>query len=158
MEKEKPWLKTRLIIEIAGFPDTHVNETLKLVAQKFGENSKEIRVLNKIVREAQKVSMTKDKPIEESKFFSGFIEIEAEVKSFADIVGIIFDWMPSSIEIAEPETIEENVQSINGLLNDLCARLHHYDAVIKKMKAKNVVLTKELKLHKPEDSSSKETD
>ena len=48
MEKEKPWLKTRLIIEIAGFPDTHVNETLKLVAQKFGENSKEIIYVGKI--------------------------------------------------------------------------------------------------------------
>lgn len=150
MNKEiKPELKTRLIIEVIGFPEEHINETLKLISEKFGDDVKEIKVTKKAVREAQKISIDPKKPAEESKFFSGFVEIEAGVANIETLTGIIFDWMPASIEIIEPETTTEKTADINHFLNDLCARLHQYDSGIKTLKAQNAILNKELKLHKP---------
>ena len=148
-KSEKPWLMTKLIIEIAGFPESHVNDTLKLVSEKFGENVKEIKVRSRVIQDAQKITLDPKKSLEESKFFSGFIEFEADVADLITMVGIIFDWMPASIEVIEPETTIETSANINGFLNDLCARLHQYDSKIKALKAHNVILNRELNLHKP---------
>ena len=148
-KSEKPKLRTRLIIEVVGFPEEHINDTLKLISEKFGEGIKEINVIRKSSREAHKISIDPKKPVEESKFFSGFVEIEADVAHIAALFGIVFDWMPASIEIAEPELTTEKISDINSILNDLCARLHQYDSVTKTLRAHNAILSKELKLHKP---------
>lgn len=151
MEKtEKPWLKTRLIVEIVGSPEEHVCETLNLIAEKFGDGVKEIRVTKTQISDARKISIDPKKSAEESKFFSGFVEFEADVADIETMTGIIFDWMPASIEIVEPETTTEKIEDVNHFLNDLCARLHQYDSTIKLLKARTAILSKKLKLHKPE--------
>jgi len=154
MEKsEKSWFKTRFILEIVGFPEEHINDTLKLISGKFGEGVKEIRVNKKTIRDAKKISIDSKKPIEESKFFAGFIEIEADVANLVTLTGIIFDWMPASIEIMSPDSVIEDKVHANELLNDLCGRLHQYDQITKMLKAQNAILSKELKLHKPSNDS-----
>lgn len=148
-KSEKPWLQTRLIIEILGFPESHINDTLKLISEKFGAGIKEIKVKRKAMREGKKISIDPKKPTEESKFFSGFVEIEADVANIDAITGIIFDWMPASIEIVEPEMTTEKTGDLNRFLNDLCARLHQYDSLIKTLKAQNAILEKKLSLFQP---------
>ena len=149
-KSEKPWLNTRLIVEVLGFPEEHINDTLKLISEKFGIDVKEIKVKKKSIRDAKKVSIDPKKPSEESKFFSGFVEFEADVATIEALTGIVFDWMPASIEIVEPEMTTEKTIDLNRFLNDLCARLHQYDSLIKTLKAQNAILEKELSLHKPE--------
>ena len=138
----QPWLKTRLIIEIAGFPKEHVDKALELTAENFGKGDKSVKVKNKKIRDAQQVKIG---AIEKTKTYSGFVELEADVENLSTLIGLIFDWMPSSVEIIEPENITETVRELNGVLNDLAGRLHQYDAVVKKLKAKTVLLTKKLK-------------
>ena len=42
--------------------------------------------------------------------------------------------MPSSIEIIEPSSLKIKIEDANALANDLAARLHQYDALLKKFK------------------------
>ena len=51
--------------------------------------------------------------------------------------------MPSSIEILGPSELKIDNLSMNGLLNDLIARLHRYDMFLKNLHAENIVLKQE---------------
>lgn len=147
-EKEKPWLKARMIIEIAGFPKEHVDKAITATAENFAKETKQVKVTNKKIRDAQSVKIGN---IEKTKMFSGFVEIEADIQDISTLIGLIFDWMPSSVEIIEPEKTAENTRELSNVLNDLAGRLHLYDSAVKKLKAKTVILTRELaKYKKPE--------
>lgn len=136
MTEVQRWLKTRLIVEVAGFPKEHIENTIVLLGEKFAENNPDVKVIKKMVREPVQ--------IKDSKIWSGFIEFHCEIKTISTLVGLIFDYMPSSVEIIEPESITEDIQGLNGILNDLAARLHQYDATIKTMKAQTTILGREL--------------
>ncbi|MEM2874382.1 MAG: hypothetical protein QW063_02995 [Candidatus Nanoarchaeia archaeon] len=137
-EAQEKWLKTRLIIEIAGSPKEHVDKTLLLLGEKFGEGDPEIKVTKRSVKEPTKIEKSKD-------LWSGFIEFEADVKYLSTLIGIIFDYLPSSVEILEPEEFVTQTPYINGILNDLAAKMHQYDATIKMLKAEIALLRKKLK-------------
>ncbi len=136
MAEEHKWLKTRLIVEVAGFPKEHIEHTIVLLGEKFAENNSSVKVTKRMVREPQQ--------IKDSKIWSGFVEFHCEIKDVSTLIGLIFDYMPSSVEILEPETVTEDTPDLNGILNDLAARLHQYDATIKTMKAQTTVLGREL--------------
>jgi len=145
-EQEKPWIKTRMIVEIAGFPKEHIDDALNRTSENFAKESKQVKVTDKKIREAQHVEIGE---IKDTKIFSGFVEFRAEVETFSTLVGLVFDWMPSSVEIIEPEKIAENTRELNNVLNDLAGKLHQYDAAVKKLKARTIILTKELAKYKP---------
>jgi hypothetical protein len=73
-------------------------------------------------------------------FWSSFTELEIEVKDIGKLVDISFDYMPSSIEILEPERIEVDMKYMGDFINDLLARLHRYDMLIKNFYAENKLL------------------
>jgi len=129
------YLRVKLIVEIAGFPEEHVNHTLNLVKEKILE-VKNVELLKANIREAKKMS---------ERMWSGFVEIEILVDRLASLIGICFDFLPSSIEIIEPETIPEDSGYLSDVLNDLAAKLHHYDAVAKMLRAKLALKEKESK-------------
>ena len=129
------YLRTKLIIEIAGFPEEHVNHTLNLIKEKLLELNGVESVKTKI-REAKKIS---------ERMWSGFVEIEILVDKLSSLLGICFDFMPSSVEIIEPETITEDSGYLSDVINDLAAKLHHYDAVAKMLRAKLALKEKESK-------------
>jgi hypothetical protein len=52
--------------------------------------------------------------------------------------------MPSSIEILEPEKIGGTREPLTNLLNDLIARLHQYDMLLKNLHAENLMLKKKV--------------
>ena len=52
--------------------------------------------------------------------------------------------MPSSIENLEPENFAIKANNLNDLLNDLLARLHKYDMLLKNFNAENSLLKKKL--------------
>jgi len=157
MDEQKPWIKTKMIIEVAGFPKEHIDAALNKVSENFGKETKKIKVNNTKVKESQQVKIGN---IEKTKLFSGFVDLDFDVEDFSTLVGLMFDWMPSSVEIIEPEKITDNIQELNGVLNDLAGRLHQYDAAVKQLRAKTVLLTRELAKYKtPEskDSAAPET-
>jgi len=129
------YLRVKIIIEIAGFPREHIEKTMGLLEETI--KKERIEVIKSSIREPKQVS---------EKIWSSFIELEFLVENLSLLMGLIYDYMPSSVEIIEPEgEIKEDSQAIAELLNDLIAKLHGYSAAIKKMNAENVILQRELK-------------
>ena len=125
-------LNVRFIIEIAGYPKEHIEETMKGVVEKL---KKEKKVVNFKIFEAE----------QKEKLFSTFSEIEIDVEDFDELMGICFDYMPSSVEILKPDKFNLESKDFENFINDLLAKLHQYDMIIKNLKAQNMVLNKELR-------------
>ncbi|MEK6923113.1 MAG: hypothetical protein AABW84_00230 [Nanoarchaeota archaeon] len=133
---ELPLIKARIIIEVAGWPEEHITSTLNLVKEKFGGENVGIAVKKATIREPKKIS---------DRAYSGFVEFEFTAKRMTDLVGVVFDWMPSSVEIIEPVDLLDTNANFSDLLNDLSAKLHQYDALIKKLKSANILLQRDVK-------------
>ena len=58
---------------------------------------------------------------------------EEEFNNFKKLTDFCFNFMPSSIEIIEPETNKLSSGSIEEMLNDVLAKLHQYDMALKRM-------------------------
>src|SRR3989344_5644801 len=79
-----------------------------------------------------------------NKIKEGFEVSKLEIK-FEDINTITvfcFEYMPSSIEIIEPEELRFKSTEVAGFLNDVLARLHEYDMVVKNLQAEKIVMKK----------------
>jgi hypothetical protein len=125
---------SRVIIEIIGAPKEHVDDTLSKVEDQVKQEI-DRKVIKSKIFQAEKM---KDKP-----FFSGFIESEIDFKNFDKLMGFCFDFMPSSVEILEPHLFNVPVNDLNNMLNDLIAKLHQYDMVVKNLRAENILMIKE---------------
>lgn len=125
----------KIIMEILGAPKEHVEDTMKLVGEKMKKRE------NTRVIEYEEFP---PEPVKDQPFFSSFSEAELEFKDIEDVVGFCFDFMPSSIEFVQPTDMRLNASEINSLLNDLLARLHQYDMVLKNVHAQNTLMKREL--------------
>lgn len=128
---EQTKILANIIIEIAGKPKEHVEKTLKLVVDKIKEN-KDLNVKN----------ANFEKPKEIENLFSAFAEIEAEFKNLSVLLGICFDYMPSSIEIIEPTELKLKAPNFTDFLNDLQSRLHNIDLKLKAVVQQNEILNR----------------
>ena len=127
-------IKVRVIIEILGSPKKHVEETINKVVKKIETEETDIKLLNGKSYEATEVK----------GLWSTFAELELEFNKLYDLIGFSFDYMPSVIEILEPEKMNIEMGDVNELLNDLLAKLHNYDMVTKNLSAENIVLKRQL--------------
>ena len=123
---EKGYLHFNSIIEVLGKPKEHIEETIKAYVEKIKTN-KNFIILNEKFSEA--------KPVE-GNLFNVFVELEALAKNTEELVFFCFDYMPSSIEIIEPEEIVYKNREFAGFLNDLQARLHGIDMALNNIKQK----------------------
>ncbi len=126
-------IKSRIIIEILGSPVEHVEKVMNDVMAEIGKI--EINILKKEVSEPKKVE----------KFYSCFAEIEFRCNGLEKLLDVCFDFMPSIVEIIEPEEFRFDPKVLEDFLNDLLARLHRNSMVIRNLHAENVLMKKELK-------------
>ena len=104
---------TRVIIEIIGKPKEHIEKALKIVVDKIKEQ-KDIKVVEEKLFDAEK----------QEEMFSTFAELGVLFMDIETLVGFCFDFMPSSVEILDPEKLNFNSNEFAGLINDLLAKLH----------------------------------
>jgi len=104
---------TRVIIEIVGKPKEHVDKALRVVIDNIKEQ-KSIEIIEKKLFNAEK----------QGEMFSAFSELGILFKNMQALIGFCFDFMPSSIEILDPEKLSFNSNNFAGLTNDLLAKLH----------------------------------
>ena len=128
-------IKAKIISEVLGSPQEHVDKTLNLLLEKIKE-VKDLRAANWKVFEAQKIE---DKPL-----FTGFLEYEISVETIEHLVGFCFDFMPSSIEIIEPDEFQIPATDTGNILNDLLARLHQNDMFLRNVVAELTKMKKVL--------------
>ena len=112
-----------MIVEIAGRPAEHVLETLKAHIGQL-KNYKDINYISESFSEPKRLEA-------EQEIYTSFAEIEFEAESFLRIMDIVFDFMPSSIEILEPSELNLNLSDATTFLNNLAGRLHRYDEIAK---------------------------
>ncbi len=120
---DKGSLLCRAICEILGKPKEYVEETAQLLVQKAQELP-EAQLLEVEVMEA--IPQGK-----EGTVFSTFAEMQILFKNTKALMSFCFDFMPSSLELIEPEKIVMTNDIFASWLNELQGRLHQVDMVAK---------------------------
>jgi len=127
-----------IILEIVGAPKEHVDNTLKTVLDKI-KDEKGIKIINQEIGSAENMELGEVKNL-----YSAFVELEIEFSNVMRLLNFCFDFMPSSVEILEPENLNLDVGKLSSFLNDLLAQLHRYDMALKNVNAKTILLQREL--------------
>ncbi|MCL6500558.1 MAG: hypothetical protein K6T16_00805 [Candidatus Pacearchaeota archaeon] len=145
----KGWLHAHLIFEVLGKPAEHVEKAIELLVSKLGEE-KNLEIIGKNIHKPRAVEKTE-------KVFTCFAEVELVVQSFSRLIELIFDYMPASIEITEPTSLNFKVEDANALINDLATRLHQYDLLSKRLKIERDILLKKLSEEMGKQKGKEET-
>ncbi|MFH0868204.1 MAG: hypothetical protein V1831_02740 [Candidatus Woesearchaeota archaeon] len=130
---EEMHIRCKIIIEVLGKPKEHVEKTLKMYIDHI-KNDSDLIVLKSEFSEAE----------EKEKLWAAFAELEMVIKGIQKLIAFCFDYMPSSIEIIKPEEFSMKKSVIEDLLNDLQARLHTVDMIVKNQKNENEFLKKNM--------------
>ena len=118
----------RAVIEIIGRPQEHVEASLREYLEQLKKN-KSYQVVQEEVAPAKKQ--------EKEEFWSAFAELEIRVAKVEDLTAFCFDYMPSMVEIVEPEKLNLSDAHLTLLFNDLQTKLHQVDMVAKQTKMEN---------------------
>ncbi len=130
---EQTHIRCKVIIEVLGKPKGHVEDSIRDYVEKIKKDS-ELIVMNADFSEAA----------EKKGLWAVFVELDMVVKGIQKLIGFCFDYMPSSIEITKPEEFIVKKSTVENLINDLQARLHNVDMIVKKQKNENTFLKKNL--------------
>jgi hypothetical protein len=122
---DRGYIRCSSIIEMMGAPKEYLTKTLKSYMEKLKQNN------NILIIEERYA-----KPKKQEKLFTTFVEIEFLAKDASELAFFCFDYMPSSIEIIEPEKFTYQAPDFAAFFNDMVARLHRLDTHIKTMKAR----------------------
>jgi hypothetical protein len=125
-----------MIIEVAGRPPEYLENSLKLHLDKLN-HIKDVKVISSKMAEPRLVETEKE-------IYTCFGEVEVEVIGFSKIMDLVFEFMPSSIEIINPSEIEFNCQEATMFVNDMAGRLHKYDEIAKIARMQIQNLTQQL--------------
>ena len=123
---ESNHIRCRTIIEVLGKPMNHVEDSLKRYVDHIKEDS-ELVIINEHFSDIG----------EQGELWSGFVELELVIKGTKKLIGFCFEYMPSSIEVIKPEHFSMTNPELSNFLNDLQARLHDVDMIVKQQKAEN---------------------
>ena len=135
---DKGFFHARVIIEVVGAPKEHVDNTLQLFTHKIKQDEERYIITKEDFEEAEKDG--------EEKFFTGFAELEILMKDFRALFEFCLDYMPSSIEIMEPEAFKFTANDYNVFINELLA-LHNKSTKLPRHKSKPKALPKNVTLN-----------
>lgn len=130
---DQGWIRCNIVVEVLGKPADYLDEVLKKTVEHL-EKAKDLEVINKKFYEPT--------PIE--NMFSTFTELEMLFKDMKTLSKFVFEFMPSNIEIIEPNNIKFDLNSANEFINILAARMHQFDAIAKRVGFENKILRAKL--------------
>jgi len=137
----------RAIIEVLGYPEEHVNAVSKNVLEKL-KTEQGIKVIKDTLNSAEKVK---------DIIFSSFIEVEIKANDFQRLIIFCYDYLPSTLEILDSDKIVMPTREFSHGLNELLAKLHHYNLVMNNLLTENNELKEKINSgNKTEDSVEKE--
>jgi hypothetical protein len=143
-------IRAIMIIEIAGRPPEHIKQALEKHTEQL-KNLKDVRLISNKISKPKRLES-------EQEMYTCFAEIEIETESFLRLTEIMFDFMPSSIEIIEPNEVKMNMQQATMFLNNLTGRLHRYDEIAKIANIQNQQLLTKLRQLEQGNISEKRED
>ena len=112
-----------MIIEVMGRPENFLIETLEDLSKQISEE-KGVKLISKKINEPHLVKDQKD-------LFTSFAEVEVEVEDAITVSGLMFKYMPSHIEIIEPENFVFKNFEFSEMLTEITRRIHKYEELVK---------------------------
>jgi hypothetical protein len=135
-------IRANLILEILGRPSGHVKEALAGLVAKLG-SEKGVKILDKQLHDII--------PVEGSdSLFTTFAEVQLEFDAIENYLATLFGYMPSNVEIIQPERFTLTNAQLNELGGMLIQRLHNYEAIAKRVLTEREFILGELKKSAPE--------
>ncbi len=128
MAKGTDMIKFRAILEVLGAPKEHVEKSISLFVDNI-KKSEDYTVLSDEIHPVEDA--------QEKDMFVTFAELEIETERLGNIANFCFDFMPSSIEIIEPERLTYLASDLSNFFNDLQAKLHDLDMTVKQFRVQN---------------------
>jgi hypothetical protein len=129
-------MKVRTVVEMAGYPENHVNETmLKIIENLKAEVG--IRVVNEQIAEAHLVK----------ELYSAFVEFEMEVDTFDRLINFCNNYMPSSIEILDANEVKLSVEEFRKGMNDMLSTMHKNHMIAFNLQQKLIMREQQLGLY-----------
>jgi hypothetical protein len=132
-------IRAMFIFEIMGMPPEHIKKTLEEFVDKLGEN-KGIEIIRKKVHEPKIIEEGKSKG-----FYTTFEEVELYVDNLNLLFNIIFNMLPSHVEVFEPDELKLDNFELASLLSDLTVKMHKYDEISKMLMLENNNLINKIK-------------
>ena len=123
----------RTVIEVLGKPKEHVEKTMQQVINKL-KDTKDLELLEQDLGEAKEVE----------GIWGTFVDIKLSFRDVNKIIEYCFAFLPSSIEILEPDNLKLDQKNLSLWFNDILTALHKYDLALKKLIAENRVLKRKL--------------
>lgn len=132
-EPEEPLsgIRVKAVIELLGAPKDYVKKTINAYVEKIGKE-KGLKIVQSYVAEVE----------QKEKMFATFAELELIFSNPQKIIDFCFDYMPSSVEVIEPEQLTFEARVLTNMLSDMQARMHAIDMKLKNLIAENKVLSK----------------
>ncbi|MCK4589307.1 MAG: hypothetical protein KAT77_02610 [Nanoarchaeota archaeon] len=141
---EEGWIQARIVLEIIGKPKGHVEKTMQDYVEKI-KKEKDLEVLHVDINEVQKqeTGAKDEKMVKE--MWATFAELEILFKNLPRVTYFCFEYMPSSIEIIEPQNLQVNGNDLTSFFTDLQMRLHEIDMIAKQQKSQTMFWESQIK-------------
>ena len=121
---EQGWLRIWLVFELLAVSEAKANEAMQEHIKKL-DNDSRIKVYKKQLSDIKKI----EKPLKGVKEgFSLTADIELVVQNFDNIVQIVLEYGPSSIEVLDPKNIKMGMGEAQGVLNSISQMMHRFAA------------------------------
>ncbi len=127
---EQQPIVARCIVEILGAPKEYIAKALQDHVDKVKNDGLDIQI--------EKYA----EPVPSGKLFTQFVELQISFKDTGELLDFCFDSMPSTVEIMSPEKLELDMAFFEDFVNDLQAKLHQTDMMLKSLQAQKQVLDK----------------
>jgi hypothetical protein len=127
---DKGWIRTKVIFEVVGNPQKHVEESLQSYMENIKTDS-QVKVLDEYSEPAEEV---------EDGLFSMFTEAECLVDGLNKLTWICFNFSPASVEIMEPANFEYHASDLQNWINDFLAKLHEVSQMSQQVQSQNKLL------------------
>ena len=137
-----------MIIEILGKPPEYIKKALSDLIDKLSKEQG-VTLINKKIAEPKEVD-------KENGIFSSFAEIEIAVNDIRILTVLLFNYMPSHVELINPEFLTIKNYDLNLFFNELTRRLHQYDEIAKITVLERNILVKKLQEFQKNQEEKKE--
>jgi hypothetical protein len=148
-KEETKGIRATIMLEILGKPAEYLVETLNKLIKNIDEE-KGVRVIEKKINEPILMKDSKE-------FYTTFAEVDVEVDDILYLTIIMFKYMPSHIEVIEPELIALTNNGWTDILSELTRRLHKYDEVARIVQIQNAQMKKKLDEVLSKEAENKES-
>jgi len=140
---EEGWIYCRVVVEMLGKPIEHVDKSIRGVLDKIKEEKDFIVIKGKLAKPKKRETGVKEAGVIQ-EMWSTFAEVELLFKDLTAVTYFCFEYMPSSIEIIEPQTFSARAIEMSEFFNDLQTKLHQVVMAAKQMKSKQIFLEKNI--------------